>query len=599
MLTLMVEKEADLMRATLIAFGLAHFFYDLAEQDILIQDAGSMYLLDVPISAEACLAEVRRRGYLPQLLPAIKKAPSTAEKKELEAQNLPLETASRKYIPSGFQRVGQVVDYEAERQKEEANRKVKVRQEGEALTRPPEYPLWAHLCSYFGKGSAMRVGYPLVLHTWYQHQGELAEKLCELILETYTQFPNPIHEAATYWKEQFLPQFVSQSDDPFDWRTELLNDVTGYSVVSPTTVQGHYSLSGSAGLVNNPQTLFWLELYLAFAGYMAVGMPYRGKDGDVILYYPLPKSLYFSKGRDLMQKYQQSNFAYHLYSYSGLLPRAKIDALCHILYHQEIVQNAIATIENVTDGMVDNLDEIAGLVGYYYKDISTQIPFDETTFAFPLWLSTSRSLDELENARENLDEHKALVNSLRGENADELVILTHYRRFITYNHPDDWIAFVISYGLYNFRRMAEGSFNKVLLFKVLKETLMNNDRKDYTPILDNTGFQNIAKAIRACTVQLRYFKDVKKQPTNFKVWHGLGDDLRRRAHNPDDFIEDLSNFVHRYTQESSNVQVDTGDTRAFIREDDLYEVIALVKEYGSRVVANLLVAAGYASNPKD
>jgi hypothetical protein len=73
------------------------------------------------------------------------------------------------------------------------------------------------------------------------------------------------------------------------------------------------------------------------------------------------------------------------------------------------------------------------------------------------------------------------------------------------------------------------------------------------------------------------------------------DDLRRRAHNSNDFIEDLTSFLHDYTRESSNVQVDTSETRPFVTQDDLSQIIQLIEQYGSRVVANLLVAAGYCS----
>ena len=125
---------------------------------------------------------------------------------------------------------------------------------------------------------------------------------------------------------------------------------------------------------------------------------------------------------------------------------------------------------------------------------------------------------------------------------------------------------------------------------------MNQDKKDYRPILKDPGFRSIAAAIRACTVNLRYWKDVKKTQTAFKVRHGLGDDLRRNAHDSDRFIEALSEFVHDYMRESSSVQANTGETRDFITADDLYAVTSLVERYGSRVVANLLVAAGYASD---
>ncbi|HRL14589.1 MAG TPA: hypothetical protein PKX07_22085, partial [Aggregatilineales bacterium] len=169
--------------------------------------------------------------------------------------------------------------------------------------------------------------------------------------------------------------------------------------------------------------------------------------------------------------------------------------------------------------------------------------------------------------------------------------------------PDDWIEFAIGYSQHRFKKLPDATWMPFLTDSVFAITLHNTqqedssmqDKKDYRPILENSGFQSIANAINSCTVYLRYVKDVKKQNVAFKVRHGLGDDLRRNAHNPDQFIADLSEFVHDYSQESASVQANTGETRPFVTANDLFEVTGLVAEYGSRVVANLLVAAGYAS----
>ena len=122
------------------------------------------------------------------------------------------------------------------------------------------------------------------------------------------------------------------------------------------------------------------------------------------------------------------------------------------------------------------------------------------------------------------------------------------------------------------------------------------DKKDYRPIIENPGFQAIASAIRACTVTERFYQRNQNRP--FKVRHGLGDDLLRHAHDPERFLETLSGFLHDYARESSNVQANTGDTRVFVTTDHIADVVGLVNDYGSRIVAHLLVAVGYASYRK-
>ncbi len=591
---LYVDKDTDQMRSTLIAFGLADLFYNVDEPgsgvDVMIRDMGGAYRLEVNRTREEILALVQKRG-LPQLLPAILKPPSAGEEKRIE-DGEPLEEIQRKYRPTGFPS-NHVIDYGEEKAKAEETRKAKkskVREEGGVPQRPPEYPLWAHLCSYFGKGSAMRIGYPLVIHAWYAHQGAAGEALCDLILNCYGVFPNLVEAAREYWRDTLKPQLNYPDFDLFGWEKSTMADISALSIVSPTTAQGSYTTTGARVLNTGTPEIFWLEVYLAFVGYMAVGMPYNS-GGDALLYYPLPREIRFSRVRHIAQQYRQSPDVGELYGYSNVMPRAKVDALSQNSYYQSMVEHYR---ENPPERK--RINAISGLVGYYYKDISTQIPFDETTFALPAWLPLESDRAWLGQALEVLKAHRDLIKTIRGDYAEELAILTHYRRFLTYGDPDDWIEFAIAYSQHRFNKMVDSGWMSHLNLEIVEKTLMNNTHKDYRPVLENEGFRSIANAIRSCTVQLRYFKDVKKQQIAFKVRHGLGDDLRRRAHNADDFIEDLSSFVHDYMRESSSVQVNTGETRPFITDDDLYQVIALINEFGSRVVANLLVAAGYASH---
>ena len=123
-----------------------------------------------------------------------------------------------------------------------------------------------------------------------------------------------------------------------------------------------------------------------------------------------------------------------------------------------------------------------------------------------------------------------------------------------------------------------------------------SDRADYRSILNDEGFTQIAEAISYCTGYSRYMRNVRKDRTfPFRARHGLGDDLLRNAHNPELFLEELSRFVHDYRRESISVQAQTGQTRTEITPDDLNKVVELVAIYGSRIVAHLLVASGYAA----
>lgn len=592
---LYVEKDIDLMRSTFVAIGLAHLCNRLfppdAGVDTRLVDVGSAYQLQVerygqPVSREELLEQVAERG-LPALLPAIVKPLSSKEQRLVEA-GTPAEVVRRRYVPDGFPY--RPIDYGAEKARPEQPLGDETR-EGDISYRSPEFPLWAHLCSYFGKGSAMRVGYPLVLHAWHAHQGEAAEMLLALILSCYGDYPNSVEASGAYWAEHIKPGLGYEHFGLFGWDGGKYR-LSTLSVVSPTTAQGLYSQNAVRYFAPDTPDTFWLEVYLAFVGFMAVAMPYRA-GGDVLTYYPLPSDIAFSTLHALVAGYREKGYVHSLYRYSNAMPYIKIDALAQISFYQAMVEHYIDNADDTGWG----LDAVSGLAGYYYKDISTQIPFNETVFGIPRWLPAVPDHAQLEEARDLLSEHYALIRVLRGDNAEELIVLDHYRRFTTEGEPEAWVDFAIAYNLHRFRAMDDKPWLRLLTLTLLRRTMMTtDDRKDYTPIFENAGFNNIARAIRYCTVQLRYWKDVKKSQTAFRVQHGLGEDLRRHAHNPDRFIEELGEFVADYMRESSNVQASTGETRPFITQSDLQAVAELVNAYGSRVVANLLVAAGYSSD---
>lgn len=329
---------------------------------------------------------------------------------------------------------------------------------------------------------------------------------------------------------------------------------------------------------------------------MVVGMPYRS-GSDRVLYYPLPANISMGRLRSEASTYRQSSDTRRLYDQYSI-ERGKLDALAYLNYYESLV-NTLANQANEFFG--DEQEErLTGLVGYYYKlNGKSKIPFDETIFALPRWLD----LHHPDAALDLLQAHKKIVSSIRGPRfeltSDELSLVGAYRQFITTGDSEAWIDFAIRHHFYRFHKMDDAQFFVPDLSRsVFEETLMaiQTDKKDYRPIIENAGFQAVASAIRACTVTERYYQSVRNQNRSFKVRHGLGDDLLRHAHDSERFLETLGSFLHDYARESSNVQANTGETRAFVTTDHIAAVIGLVNDYGSRIVAHLLVAVGYASD---
>lgn len=602
---LYVDKNTDQMRSTFIAFGLAELLYRIpplqSNHRVTIYDYGSCYGIASTVAADELTQNVVDTGFLKPLLPAISKPLTARERSQLEAGQKTEAELLRKYLPQGYETLGGThIKYGEEKKIFDAHRKYRpkkndTRDEDSPPAPHRDFPVWAHLNSYFGKGSAMRVGYPGLVHSWHAHQGGNAFSLWQLIQYCYGSFPNMVEQCSLHWEQEVFPhlQYADQ---------ELATQTSALAIVSPSTSKGASSISGFNRLVEDTPTGFWLELYFAFAGFMSFAMPFS-VGGDVVTYYPLPTEIDLTSLHRINDAHRNSSTVRRLYSYSNTLPRAKLDVLNQISFYTNMVGQFIEQYNDGTLPEGTSIDAIKGVVGFYYKDISSQIPFDETLFAVPAWLPLQLTPEVLEQAYKTLDSHYKLIYALRGRppkyqiTADELSILESYRRYMTHGDADDWIRFAIRYGMYRFRNVTEMSL-PVLSLQLFEESfpMVINDRKDYRPILDNPGFQKIAGAIGYCTSYARYKKDVQKDRTfPFKVRHGLGDDLMRNAHDPELFLLDLSTFIHDYRRESINVQANTGKSRSEIEPQDIHDVTGLVADYGSRIVAHLLVATGYAA----
>ncbi|RMI05154.1 MAG: hypothetical protein D6681_08585 [Calditrichaeota bacterium] len=124
---------------------------------------------------------------------------------------------------------------------------------------------------------------------------------------------------------------------------------------------------------------------------------------------------------------------------------------------------------------------------------------------------------------------------------------------------------------------------------------MNAEPK-LSEILDkekHPGFHNIAYAIRQSTVVAQYRK--QQGDRRYDVRYGLGQELARKARYPDQFITALSDFLHKYNAENAQVmETRSGPYRRSIQVTDIEDIVALVDQYGSELICNLLVAYGYA-----
>lgn len=126
---------------------------------------------------------------------------------------------------------------------------------------------------------------------------------------------------------------------------------------------------------------------------------------------------------------------------------------------------------------------------------------------------------------------------------------------------------------------------------------MGNEPR-FSEIVENEGFRAIATAIRSSTVIPQYQKARGEKPL-YEIRYGLGQELKRKAAYKHEFITALSGFLQAYNQENAQKAENQAQRRKNVRTGDIEDIVQLVDKFGSEVVCNLLVAFGYARDPKE
>ena len=126
---------------------------------------------------------------------------------------------------------------------------------------------------------------------------------------------------------------------------------------------------------------------------------------------------------------------------------------------------------------------------------------------------------------------------------------------------------------------------------------MNSEKPVFSEIVQNEGFKAIAYAIRHSTVVPQSRKGKGNKPT-VDVRYGLGQQLARKAAYPTDFLAEIAEFIHLYNAENAQLREKRRNPfRKNVTTADIEALTALVDQFGSRVVCQMLVAYGYAREP--
>jgi hypothetical protein len=576
--TLYVDKRQPVFSSALVAWGLARLVHGILDRPemqtrVTLSDQGSYFCVAIP--SQFALSEAPYIRLLRQI--------RTTKQYEGLADD--------------------AFDYEELRQRERdyfAARE-SLRKEGTSLTQLPEFserrkqieglrprPEW-QIITMINQMGALSV-YNDVAAQWQSCKAIFPE-LLQVLLTAFSRTPNCLDEAAKQWKH--LQDQYSLSGEVSVSTSQTINPDQGKGANRPK----------ADALTIGKLSSFWLLEVLKFAGSFEAAAHYivRGskdsKTRDRKTYVALPRELELSTHRKIFDE-----FRVQLWPTTAV----KLDILATLRYCQVFIQQWEAAQSTVTFHPRPN-DYVVGFATAYYKDLGNAVAaFNLAQMALPQWRPELEDVMAARKLREVLDEYINVLSQLDERHGEEEEMLHAFREFLSSRDPSmrAFFDFTGSYAVYLIQRLIRQPQlpTRQLTTTNLEVIVMSTDtirpKKPMRLIVQSLGFQHVAEAIRRSTVIPQRLKS--KGERTYEVRYGLADELRRHARYPDKFLQVLSDFVQSYNQENARIyEREHRQLRKDVTADDLEQVIALMDEYDATTVAHLLIAFGYARDPKD
>ncbi len=223
---------------------------------------------------------------------------------------------------------------------------------------------------------------------------------------------------------------------------------------------------------------------------------------------------------------------------------------------------------------------------------------NQSFLQLPGWGQAVQTRADVSATRQMIEEHLDVIHSLDESHSNGYDLLRRYRDFVAGENWSAFFDFLAGYAHEILQRYNEGA-RWVPLFSTTHLRRLFMTQKKFAPILNNGGFKNVAYAIRHSTI-VPQGRKARNQDNLYEVRYGLGAEFKRKATVAEEFIAALTDFMHNYNQENVQKAESRGQQmRKDLRTSDIEETIRLVDEYGSEVVANLLIAYGYAREPRE
>jgi hypothetical protein len=247
---------------------------------------------------------------------------------------------------------------------------------------------------------------------------------------------------------------------------------------------------------------------------------------------------------------------------------------------------------------------VKGLRIAVFKNMGTAMALiNEALLPLPGWFKIENR-DDVNSFLDIIKEHigsyengkliPGCVNSIDETHSNNVPILQQYRMWLTTGDKFDLLGFLAQYSTYYMIKKAKKEYVKE--FSVDNLTILFIRGYNMREIVEDAGFNNIAKAIRKSTIQS--FKNDKTgwKGSGFETQFGLAQEWKQKIKGgKTSFIPFLSDFIQRHNWEAVN-KLKTAPT---ISQEDINSVLNLINKNGIELVGMLLLSYGYARKKND
>ncbi len=394
----------------------------------------------------------------------------------------------------------------------------------------------------------------------------------------------------------FADPLADQEAVAADWKaatkeTDFADSVTASQLFNPHMGKGQNRSKANKLTMGNEKS-FWMLEYLKAVGLWMACAPTATTNANLRKTYVLaPQSLELAYHQRVFARFRE-----RLWNEGAV----KQDIVAVLLYTEILLEQSIAddNLDIFDDGSIANVVKGMNVATYQLLSANSYTTMNLSFLGLPDWMPSIQTAVDAGEYIEILQEHRERIRAIDEATSEGYALLQLYRDFVSGNYIEAFFEFLADYSSYLISAIDKGNFFVRPFSGTNLRRLFTMTEPKLSAILEDEGFRNIAYAIRMSTLVPLY---VGRGKSRFDIRYGLGQELKRHAQYADEFAQALGDFMQNYNDETMRVHERTKGSarRKMITTQDIEAVVKLIDRFGSKTVCNLLVAFGYARDPRE